>query len=183
MSKADLAAHRGWFKQFASLVLDKLQRELDETAWVKPVGRSVQIVDTNSGGWAAHLGSVRGDRGSQLQLWFDFWTGAAQRKVAYSYSNSAEKRIVQIADIGVGGLGVARRFKDAYGASEQADGVNVMNPPLPAGLFGKPLVEITSRNGFRNFLAVYEAQQPRVTESPSRALVDRASQFLVEAAL
>lgn len=179
LSKTD---HK-WFRQFAADVYDGLALRLDEQRWLRPRSRRMSVTETNSGGLAAQLGSVKGDRGSQLQLWFDFWTGAAAPKIAYSYGNISSKRIREMAESGIGGLSIAQRLKNGYKVNGRLDGVNCMSQTLPVHLFGKPILETTDRSGFRNHLAVYESATPQTNRSPSHSLTNRTTNFLVEAAV
>lgn len=178
-SKADL--HR--FKEITADVLEGLSVQLDTRRWLRPSGKKAPITATNSGGWAAHLGSVRGDRGSQLQLWYDFWTRASKRTLAYSYGNTSSDRILEMAGSKIGGLTIATKLKNAYAVSEQFEGISSMEPALSDQLYGKPILETTDRTGFKNYLTVYDRDTPRTNQSSNRSLAKRAITFLVEAAI
>jgi len=183
MANRDVQREKIWFKQVAKAVFQQLKGDLVEDTWLAPGSAPSVPTETNSDGWMYGLGSVRGDRGSQLELWFDRWSGSESRMLCYCYRSTSGDRVEAMAKVGTGGLGVAHHFKNSYAARVDGTAYNTMKTPLKKALYGRPLVEVTDRPGYASFLGVYDASTPRLNFDPPAALVSRASNFLTEAAV
>ena len=174
---------RAWITALGRSVRHQLSTLLSDQVWSAGGLVSESCTETNSDGWVFELGAVRGDRGSQLEVWLDRWTGGAAPRLCYCYRSTSSARVAAMARAGSGQLGVARRFKESYAAREDDSGFSVMASPLAPELFGRPVVELTDRPGYWSFLGVYEHRRPQLSAPPPASMVRRIAGFLSGVAL
>lgn len=171
------ARDRKWFRDLAQRVAGSLEEvnRLPDLVLRKP--SSVRAEEADTSGWVAELGYIRGDRGSQLQMWFDRWTSPGQRRIYLCYKETQIERVKSVAAAGLKVFGTAKRFDDeAWHWDKTRDYASLVNP-LPASLFGKPIVELYERNGSWSFYGLYFRGAPSTTRKPNAALVNRTVGF------
>jgi hypothetical protein len=174
---------KGWLERLGRQVRAELKaRVAPDIVALEPLS-TLRGVATNSDGWVLTLGSVRRDRGSELQLWLDRWTDGQHRRLAYGYRSPSSERVIAMAEAGTGSLGTATRYRNDFVLRKDGSGFSMMEHPLKPGLFGKPVVEANDDRYGVSYLAVYELRTPSFATLPSAAMTRRVAGFLREVVL
>lgn len=171
-----------WLMNLSRLVRDELGERLPPNAWQRSRSRESWGVPNNSGGWTSTLGSVRGERGSRLDVWLDHWTQAPGRRLYYGYRSMAADKLRAMARAGTGGMEVARSYENSYARSPDGADYNVLRQPLSKDLFGKVIVELNTRDQSPSYFGVYDPIAPQFGKTPPLKLARRISVFLSQIA-
>lgn len=169
---------RRWLRTFAQAVARELgtRNQLPDVILKTPSSVVTEISETD--GWYANLGYVRGDRNSGLQLWFDRWPSPAKRKLSVCYKGTRIDQIRKVAAAGSRMFGRSIRLDDWAWHDDKEHGYVHLIKPLARTSYGKPIVELYEKNQSWSFYGVYSRLTPVVTRAPKRSLIQRAARFL-----
>ena len=171
-------AQKRWLYQLAKECMLELRQSPASTLMQMVPVNQLTLEDGTTNGWVTRLAKIRGDRGGELQLWLDDYPAAGSRRLCYCYKASKKERIQEIADAGTGQFGKAfpvTNYKRVwnYGKSYQQ-----MGRPLPKRQYDQPVAELYDRAWC--FYSVYSPEEIRSGQKPSRALILKITEFLVD---
>lgn len=179
MAKASASARR-WLKTFAVEVHEGLQGVLADPLVVLLPRHRLKVEESYTGGWYVELGRVKGINGG-LQVWFDSFSKANGRRASVCFKSTTDEFPVAIAKSAEEELGRAVVLKDDVWTIEP-DGVTKMLKPLPARLYGRPIVERYESGGSWKFYTMYLRDKVKTFAKPKTPLVEHAVDFLTVAA-
>jgi hypothetical protein len=174
---------RKWLRRLAIEVSGGLSRCLPPHAIrLKPLSELKPFV-TDTAGWFVCIGSIRGNRSTELQVWLDEWVRADSRRVCFCLGASRVPPIEESMLLVHGEFGRVHVIRDEAWKTFP-DGQLRLVQPLPPSRFGRPLAELYSSQGSGSFLSLYDSGRPVFSKEPSRELVRKGVSFfsrLIEA--
>jgi hypothetical protein len=169
---------RLWLLDLAKKVARDLRRATPITDVIVSAPGQLSTRDGNTGGWYVNVGSVRGDRGSGLQIWLDRWPTLSARKLYVCYKGTRINQIRMVASAAAATFGNAIRFTDSAWEFDRERGFAHLKLPLPVGRYGVPIAELYEASGSWAFYGMYLRQAGPFTRPSTRAVRIRVRRFL-----
>jgi hypothetical protein len=173
---------RRWLVRCAQAIVRELHRRNQLPDLVLKTPSSVVTEVSETGGWYADLGYVRGDRNSGLQVWFDRWCTPNTRKLYACYKGTRIEQIRNVAAAGSRLFGASIRLDDRAWLDDKKHGYVHLIKPLSSSSYGKPIVELYEKNQSWSFYGFYFRQTPKTIRRPQSATVRRVARFLGDVA-
>jgi hypothetical protein len=125
-----------------------------------------EAVDTD--GWYVSLASFPGQRGLELQVWFDNYPNAGERRASVCLKATHIDLIEKAAKIGASVLGRSRDVDESI--MEGKKGIYLMRERLPAGDYGKPVAELYANSPWKFYTVFF--RQPLRKRPDSKLFAD-----------
>lgn len=170
MTKQD---DKRYLKELADKVLSLIKKEGVSIPFIAE--EKVTLSATNTGGWAAHLGTFRGYK-CAVEIWFDEFTAYENRKIYYCVHSNKLDGIHEVATLSKAYLGepILISFSDL---SDRED-TSQLKKPLTIEDFGKPIFEKYPEHK-RYFYGVYEFKKIGLQRNEAQRLISRITEFIV----
>ncbi len=170
---------RSWLTAFSKRLADSLRDRTAQADRITVWGRSkIRVEPTETGGWSVGLGRVRGDRSSSLEVWFDHWPLAAQRKLYVCYYSGSIEFVMKLAEATTAEVGQFAKLPAEGSTWNPATGYYQLLRPLPNELYAHPVAELFPEYGGRAYFGRYFRKTPDVDREPADRLIEVAAQFL-----
>lgn len=175
---ASNAIQREWLQAVAKRVAEGLQPGTIHSRLTVFPKRSIVPHASTSDGWVVEIGSVRGDRGSALQLWLDRWPRTHDRKLYVCYRSTRAEQVLRVAKAAAAVIGPFDKLGDASWEIDAQSKVVRLRAPLARSLYGKPLAELHFKYRPWSFYGLYFLRVPEFRHRPPDALIARCADFL-----
>ena len=136
----------------------------------------LELVASNTDGWYISIGRVRGNRSTELQIWFDDWARAGSRRVSFCICARSMPPIEKLVALENDHSDTTPVFFDDAWA-ECDDGHFRLVVPLPKQKYGRPLAELYRTSGSWSFISLYHGARPVTSAPPPNAIVQAGNRF------